>query len=87
MPPRVRRTAAARRRLPPEQRPRPETRVLRQPALEGLKNLARMETPRKDDRNKSDHDGGGTAARRGGAWRSGGGCEVEEGGGGARCGG
>ncbi|KZV16706.1 putative inactive leucine-rich repeat receptor-like protein kinase-like [Dorcoceras hygrometricum] len=36
-----------------------------------------------DDRNKSDHDGGGTAARwHGGAWRSGGGREVEEGGGG-----
>ncbi|KZV55518.1 hypothetical protein F511_09629 [Dorcoceras hygrometricum] len=42
--------------------PRPETRILRQPALEGLTNLARTETPRKDDRNKSDHDGG--AARR-----------------------
>ncbi|KZV32016.1 hypothetical protein F511_30615 [Dorcoceras hygrometricum] len=36
------------------------------PALEGLTNLARTESPQHDDRNKSDHDGGGTAARR---WR------------------
>ncbi|KZV31039.1 pentatricopeptide repeat-containing protein mitochondrial-like [Dorcoceras hygrometricum] len=32
-----------------------------------LTNLARMETSLKDDRNKSDHDGGGTAARGGAA--------------------
>ncbi|KZV23816.1 hypothetical protein F511_22878 [Dorcoceras hygrometricum] len=36
------------------------------PALEGLMNLARTESPRYADRNKSDHTingGGGTAAR------------------------
>ncbi|KZV46533.1 myb-like protein J [Dorcoceras hygrometricum] len=36
-------------------RPRSEIRFLRQPALEGLTNLARTKTPRKADRNKSDH--------------------------------
>ncbi|KZV55773.1 hypothetical protein F511_15009 [Dorcoceras hygrometricum] len=35
--------------------PRPESRHLRQPALEGLTNSARTETPRQADRNKSDH--------------------------------
>ncbi|KZV31813.1 sporulation-specific protein 15-like [Dorcoceras hygrometricum] len=44
--------------------PRPETRLLRQPALEGLTNLARTESPRHADRNKSDHEVTG-----GGAWR------------------
>ncbi|KZV22884.1 hypothetical protein F511_08864 [Dorcoceras hygrometricum] len=45
----------------PEKRPRPETRILRQPALEGLTNLARTESPRHADRNKSNHviTGGG----------------------------
>ncbi|KZV35333.1 hypothetical protein F511_38841 [Dorcoceras hygrometricum] len=48
----------------PEKRPRPETRVFRQSALEGLTNLARTESPQHDDRNKSDH---------GGAWEADGG--------------
>ncbi|KZV44632.1 hypothetical protein F511_26091 [Dorcoceras hygrometricum] len=39
----------------PAHGPRPETPFLRQPALEGLTNLARTETPRKSDRNKSDY--------------------------------
>ncbi|KZV50179.1 hypothetical protein F511_19271 [Dorcoceras hygrometricum] len=43
------------------------TRLLRQPALEGLTNLARTESPRRGDRNKSNHDGGGTAATQGAA--------------------
>ncbi|KZV56853.1 hypothetical protein F511_27412 [Dorcoceras hygrometricum] len=53
---------------------RPESRLLRQPALEGLTNLARTEAPRKTDRNKSDHTaaemvvtGGGGGFGRGGA--------------------
>ncbi|KZV27873.1 hypothetical protein F511_37399 [Dorcoceras hygrometricum] len=49
--------------------PRPETRLLRQPALEGLTNLARTESPRYADRNKSEHTingDGGTTLRR---WR------------------
>ncbi|KZV43837.1 hypothetical protein F511_38753 [Dorcoceras hygrometricum] len=48
--------------------PRPESRHLRQPALEGLTNSARTETPRRGDRNKSDHvdgaHGGGTGRRK-----------------------
>ncbi|KZV24726.1 hypothetical protein F511_09200 [Dorcoceras hygrometricum] len=45
-------------------RPRPETRLLHQPAREGLTNLSRTESPRHADRNKSDHEvtGGGAAA-------------------------
>ncbi|KZV48052.1 mitogen-activated protein kinase kinase kinase 7 [Dorcoceras hygrometricum] len=35
--------------------PRPEGRLLRQPALEGLTRSARTDSPRKVDRNKSDH--------------------------------
>ncbi|KZV26524.1 beta-adaptin-like protein A [Dorcoceras hygrometricum] len=35
--------------------PRPDSRHLRQSALEGLTNSARTETPRQADRNKSDH--------------------------------
>ncbi|KZV39442.1 F-box protein-like [Dorcoceras hygrometricum] len=35
--------------------PRPDSRHLRQPALEGLTNSARTKTPRQADRNKSDH--------------------------------
>ncbi|KZV21257.1 hypothetical protein F511_25284 [Dorcoceras hygrometricum] len=35
--------------------PRPDSRHLRQPALEGLTNSAQTETPRQADRNKSDH--------------------------------
>ncbi|KZV53101.1 hypothetical protein F511_14199 [Dorcoceras hygrometricum] len=49
--------------------PRPDSRHLRQPALEGLTNSARTETPLQADRNKSDH---GKRRRRatagGGAW-------------------
>ncbi|KZV21231.1 hypothetical protein F511_28065 [Dorcoceras hygrometricum] len=43
--------------------PRPETRILHQSALEGLTNLARTESPRHADRNKSNHmiTGGGAA--------------------------
>ncbi|KZV18179.1 hypothetical protein F511_21769 [Dorcoceras hygrometricum] len=37
-----------------QSRPRPDSRHLRQPALEGLTNSARTETPRQADRNKSD---------------------------------
>ncbi|KZV38538.1 hypothetical protein F511_36704 [Dorcoceras hygrometricum] len=51
---------------PPKSGPRPETRLLLQPSLEGLTNLARTESPQHDDRNKSDHGGGGTVTRR---WR------------------
>ncbi|KZV19858.1 hypothetical protein F511_29142 [Dorcoceras hygrometricum] len=54
---------------PPKSGPRPETRFLHQPALEGLTNLARTESPQHADWNKSDHTingGGGTAAWR---WR------------------
>ncbi|KZV23692.1 MLO-like protein 11 [Dorcoceras hygrometricum] len=36
--------------------PRPESRHLRQPALEGMTNSARTETPLQADRNMSDHD-------------------------------
>ncbi|KZV52980.1 hypothetical protein F511_31913 [Dorcoceras hygrometricum] len=46
----------------PQSGPRLDARVLRQSALEELKNFARTESPRQGDRNKSDH-GGGTAAR------------------------
>ncbi|KZV57438.1 hypothetical protein F511_31645 [Dorcoceras hygrometricum] len=38
--------------------PRLEARVLRQSALEELTKFPRTESPRKDDRNKSDHGGG-----------------------------
>ncbi|KZV24503.1 hypothetical protein F511_37464 [Dorcoceras hygrometricum] len=38
--------------------PRPEARVLRQSALEELTKFPRMESPPKEDRNKSDHGGG-----------------------------
>ncbi|KZV29815.1 hypothetical protein F511_25020 [Dorcoceras hygrometricum] len=63
---------------PPKSGPRPKTRVLRQSALEELTKFPRTESPRKGDRNKSDHGGGGTAARRWrrrprGFWRGGGG--------------
>ncbi|KZV20621.1 hypothetical protein F511_31072 [Dorcoceras hygrometricum] len=42
----------------PARGPRPETRILRQSALEELTKFPRTESPRKDDRNKSDHGGG-----------------------------
>ncbi|KZV54648.1 hypothetical protein F511_02682 [Dorcoceras hygrometricum] len=42
--------------------PRPEARVHRQSALEELTKFPRMESPRKDNRNKSDHGGGGGVA-------------------------
>ncbi|KZV28232.1 eukaryotic translation initiation factor 3 subunit A [Dorcoceras hygrometricum] len=45
--------------------PRPDSRHLRQPALEGLTNSARTETPRQADRNKSDQR---TQRRGGGTW-------------------
>ncbi|KZV34200.1 hypothetical protein F511_40086 [Dorcoceras hygrometricum] len=45
--------------------PRPDSRHLHQPALEGLTNSARMETPRQADRNKSDQR---TRRRGGGTW-------------------
>ncbi|KZV54796.1 hypothetical protein F511_04418 [Dorcoceras hygrometricum] len=44
--------------------PRPEARILRQPALEGLKNSTRKESPRRGDRNKSDHEAATRGARR-----------------------
>ncbi|KZV30065.1 hypothetical protein F511_06570 [Dorcoceras hygrometricum] len=50
--------------------PRPEVRILRQPALEGLKNSTRTESPRRGDRNKSDHEAAARAAAGGGAWLS-----------------
>ncbi|KZV46039.1 hypothetical protein F511_11355 [Dorcoceras hygrometricum] len=46
--------------------PRPDSRNLRQTALEGLTNSARTETPRQADRNKSYH---GKRRRKGGARR------------------
>ncbi|KZV19137.1 hypothetical protein F511_38922 [Dorcoceras hygrometricum] len=49
--------------------PRPESRHLRQPALEGLTNSARTETPRQADRNKSDHDKRQRTAAAGGGAR------------------
>ncbi|KZV23010.1 hypothetical protein F511_33255 [Dorcoceras hygrometricum] len=58
-------------------RPRSESRHLRQPALEGLKNSAWMETPRRGDRNKSDHVDGGTRRRHGAAQGGGRRREVE----------
>ncbi|KZV25089.1 hypothetical protein F511_42517 [Dorcoceras hygrometricum] len=53
----------------PQSGPRLESGLLRQSALEDLKNLPRTESPRQGDRNKSDHtiNGGGAAARGGGA--------------------
>ncbi|KZV58071.1 hypothetical protein F511_38680 [Dorcoceras hygrometricum] len=42
--------------------PRSEARILRQPALEGLKNSTRTESPRRGDRNKSDHEAAARAA-------------------------
>ncbi|KZV24142.1 hypothetical protein F511_18548 [Dorcoceras hygrometricum] len=53
------------------------------PALEGLTNLSRMETPRKSDRNKSDHGKRPRTAERGGAWAAHGGRPREGGGDGA----
>ncbi|KZV22659.1 hypothetical protein F511_09353 [Dorcoceras hygrometricum] len=49
----------------PQSGPRLESALLRHPALEDLKNLPRMESPRRRDRNKSDHtiNGGGAASR------------------------
>ncbi|KZV37578.1 hypothetical protein F511_17923 [Dorcoceras hygrometricum] len=47
--------------------PRPESRHLRQPALEGLTNSARTKTPLRGDRNKSYHVDGGTRRRHGAA--------------------
>ncbi|KZV55101.1 hypothetical protein F511_07487 [Dorcoceras hygrometricum] len=47
--------------------PRPESRHLRQPALEGLTNLARTETPQRGGRNKSGE--GAAAATLGGGRR------------------
>ncbi|KZV48755.1 hypothetical protein F511_26086 [Dorcoceras hygrometricum] len=46
--------------------PRPEAGFLRQPALEGLTNLGRTESPRHADRNKSNHviTGGGRRWRK-----------------------
>ncbi|KZV47988.1 hypothetical protein F511_31130 [Dorcoceras hygrometricum] len=51
--------------------PRPEGKLLRQPTLEGLKRSARMDSPRKTDRSKSDQStaGGGAAAQGGGRRR------------------
>ncbi|KZV31165.1 hypothetical protein F511_16489 [Dorcoceras hygrometricum] len=57
--------------------------ALQKPALEGLTNLARTETPRKADRNKSDHGKRRRTAERGGAWEAHGGRPREGGGGGA----
>ncbi|KZV48812.1 hypothetical protein F511_24125 [Dorcoceras hygrometricum] len=57
--------------------PRPDSRHLRQPALEGLTNSARTETPRQADRNKFDH-GKRRRRRKGGGRRR----EVIRGGGG-----
>ncbi|KZV42831.1 putative tRNA modification GTPase MnmE [Dorcoceras hygrometricum] len=54
---------------PPKSGPRPEIRLLRQPALEGLTNLARTESPRRGGRNKSNHEGGGTWRRHSGGAR------------------
>ncbi|KZV41357.1 hypothetical protein F511_38349 [Dorcoceras hygrometricum] len=44
--------------------PRPEERLLRQPALEGLTRSARMDSPRQVFRNKFRLSGGGGARRR-----------------------
>ncbi|KZV44038.1 hypothetical protein F511_16599 [Dorcoceras hygrometricum] len=52
--------------------PRPESRHLRQPALEGLTNSARMETPQRGGRNKSDEGAAAAAALSGGGVRLGG---------------
>ncbi|KZV53618.1 hypothetical protein F511_26282 [Dorcoceras hygrometricum] len=60
--------------------PRPEGRLLRQPALEGLTRSARTETPRKVGRNKFRRGKAAAAAARG----TGGGREVREEGGGSR---
>ncbi|KZV21377.1 hypothetical protein F511_23968 [Dorcoceras hygrometricum] len=43
-------------------RPRPEARLLRQPALEGLTRSTRMDSPRKTDRSKSDQLSAAAAA-------------------------
>ncbi|KZV07137.1 hypothetical protein F511_45381 [Dorcoceras hygrometricum] len=47
-----------------ESGPRLESRLLRQSALEDLKNLSRTKSSRQGDRNKSNHEGGGTRRRR-----------------------
>ncbi|KZV49177.1 hypothetical protein F511_04446 [Dorcoceras hygrometricum] len=57
--------------------PRPESRHLHQPALEGLTNSARTENSRHGDRNKSDHVIGGTRRRHGAAQGGGRRREVE----------
>ncbi|KZV54797.1 protein NETWORKED 2D [Dorcoceras hygrometricum] len=44
--------------------PRPEARILHQPALEGLNNSTRTESPHHGDRNKSDHEAAARGARR-----------------------
>ncbi|KZV41631.1 hypothetical protein F511_23128 [Dorcoceras hygrometricum] len=51
----------------PQSGPRPEAGFLRQPALEGLTNLARTESPLQGDRNKSDHEATAAARRQGAA--------------------
>ncbi|KZV16302.1 hypothetical protein F511_38230 [Dorcoceras hygrometricum] len=64
--------------------PRPDSRHLRQPALEGLTNSARMETPQSGGRNKSGEGAAATALgggrRRREAWRGGGGRNLRVGG-------
>ncbi|KZV23841.1 ABC transporter C family member 13 [Dorcoceras hygrometricum] len=62
--------------------PRPEIRFLRQPVLEGLTNSARTETPRRGDRNKSDHGAADDGGRRWRVGTSGGGVRLWRGGGG-----
>ncbi|KZV32577.1 hypothetical protein F511_36067 [Dorcoceras hygrometricum] len=47
--------------------PRPEARIIRHPALEGLKNSTRTEFPHRGDRKKFDHVNGGTRQRHGAA--------------------
>ncbi|KZV40440.1 hypothetical protein F511_37517 [Dorcoceras hygrometricum] len=49
--------------------PRLETRILRQPALEGLTSSPRTESPRHADRNKSDHTKNRATAAAGGGRR------------------
>ncbi|KZV19733.1 hypothetical protein F511_28595 [Dorcoceras hygrometricum] len=48
--------------------PRPKSRHLRQPALEGLTNSARMETPQRGGRNKSGEEAAARGWPTGGAW-------------------
>ncbi|KZV58082.1 Tau class glutathione S-transferase [Dorcoceras hygrometricum] len=56
--------------------PRSEIRFLRQPALEGLTNSARTETPRRGDRNKSDHGAADDGGRRWSVGTGGGGVRL-----------